>query len=252
MKTLPAVCVLLLSVGFGQALAESITLAVASNFTGPMKALATAFEEETGHEVTLSFGSSGRFYAQIVHGAPYHLFFSADQAKPKALEQQDRIVEGSRTTYAVGSLALWSATPGLALENAELLRQGDYNKLALANPRLAPYGVAAVETLENLGLADSTRPHWVQGENIAQAYQFVETGNAEVGFVALSQIMQDGEIKSGSGWVVPAELHNPIRQDAVLLLHGENSTAARDFLRYIQTDSARNIIEAYGYTTSTQ
>ncbi len=249
MKTLSAAFVLLLSAVFGQASAERITLAVASNFTGPMKVLAEAFEEETGHEVILSFGSSGRFYAQIIHGAPYHLFFSADEAKPEALEQQGAIVEGSRITYAIGSLALWSATPGLELENAELLRQGDYNKLALANPRLAPYGVAAVETLENLGLADSTRPNWVQGENISQAYQFVETGNADVGFVALSQIMQEGEVKRGSSWLVPAELHNPIRQDAVLLLHGKNSTAARHFLSFIQSDVAQEIIEFYGYAT---
>lgn len=229
--------------------ADQITAAVASNFTAPMTDLVAAFERETGHEVRLAFGSSGKFFAQISHGAPFEVFFSADRAKPEALEQKGLIVEGSRFTYALGALALWSSRDDVPVDNAEVLRRGDYNKLALANPRLAPYGAAAVEVLESLALAEATRPRWVQGENIAQTYQFVGTGNASVGFVALAQIMERGEIRSGSAWLVPDRLHAPIRQDAVLLRRGADSVAARAFLDFVRGDAARAIIESYGYQT---
>ena len=227
--------------------AERITVAVASNFAAPMTDIAAAFERQSGHEVQLAFGSSGKLFAQISHGAPFEVFFSADRDKPEALERKGLAVESSRFTYAVGVLALWSARTDVPVENAEVLRQGDFNKLALANPRLAPYGAAAVDVLESLGLAEATRPRWVQGENIAQTYQFVGSGNAAVGFVALSQIMVEGIVRAGSAWIVPEPLHAPIRQDAVLLRRGASNEAARAFLAFVRSDAARAIIESYGY-----
>lgn len=226
---------------------EVINVAAASNFTAPMKALANTFEKLTGHVVRLAFGSSGKFYAQIKNGAPFMVFFSADQDKPTTLEQDDLAVPGTQFTYAVGKLALWSADPDLIDTRASILMDNRFNKLALANPRVAPYGMAAVEVLEFLQLRDRTEPKWVQGENIAQTYQFVSTGNADIGFVALSQIMQNGVLRQGSYWPVPDGAHLPIRQDVVLLRRGESSIAARALLDFIKSDQGRAIIEAYGY-----
>ncbi|MCW8125984.1 molybdate ABC transporter substrate-binding protein [Microbulbifer halophilus] len=230
-----------------QVQAEQLTVAVASNFTAPMREIAGAFEGETDHRVRLVFGSSGKFYAQIRHGAPFEAFFSADRAKPEALEQAGLAVPGSRFTYAAGGLALWSGDGNLVRGGPGALERGDFNKLALANPRLAPYGAAAVQVLRKLGLEEGTRPHWVQGENIAQAYQFVASGNADLGFVALSQVSEGGHIDSGSAWEVPEDLHDPIRQDAVLLKRGVDSAAARALLRFVRSERAAAIIESYGY-----
>ncbi len=231
--------------------AETLTIAVASNFRPAMNELISEFEAESGHEVNVSYGSSGRFFAQINNGAPFDAFFSADQEKPELLEAigegEEQLASG-RFTYAIGALALWSRTPGLQLDNAEVLRQGGFNKLSIANPRLAPYGLATLEVLASLDLEESTRDHWVQGENITQAFQFVDSENAEFGFVALSQIMQDGAIAEGSYWLVPSELHSPIRQDAVLLKRGEKKQSVRDFLDFVQSSNkARTIIQSYGY-----
>ncbi|MAR93228.1 MAG: molybdate ABC transporter substrate-binding protein [Pseudomonadota bacterium] len=227
--------------------AEQITIAVASNFTGPMEQIVARFQQQTGHQVRLSFGSSGKFFAQIQHHAPFQAFFSADQAKPRALEQAGLAVPGSRFTYAVGALVLWSADPERVDKAGRVLARGDFKRLALANPKLAPYGAAAVQTLAHLGLAESTRPRWVKGENISQTYQFVSSGNAELGFVALSQVMQRGEVRGGSHWRVPAEYHAPIRQDAVLLQRGADSDAARALLDFVQGPEARSIMAAFGY-----
>ncbi len=242
--------------------AETITIAVASNFRSVMNQLINEFEAESGHEVLVTYGSSGRFFAQINNGAPFDAFFSADQEMPALLEAEDQeqgkedgegeeSEEENRTTrsftYAIGALALWSKSPGLPLANGELLRQGGFNKLSIANPRLAPYGVAAVEVLAALGLTESTRERWVQGENITQTFQFVDSGNAELGFVALSQIMRNGDIVGGSAWLVPSELHSPIRQDALLLRRGIDKQAARDFMDFVRGDKARMIIQSYGY-----
>lgn len=226
--------------------AEEILVAVASNFALPMSKLVENFETETGHEVELAFGSSGRFYAQILNGAPYQVFLSADQEKPEQLEESGLTVNDSRFTYATGSLVLWSADEDLVTGGAEVL-DGDYRRLALANPELAPYGRAATQVLEALGKLEQLRPRWVQGENIAQAYQFVETGNAELGFVALSQVIEAGDLKSGSGWRVPAELHEPIRQDAVLLRRAENCDACRQFMDYLRSDEVRRELQSFGY-----
>lgn len=214
-----------------------------------MKQLVADYEKTTGNKVSMSFGSSGKFYAQIMNGAPFQVFFSADQAKPQALERANMIVPNSRFTYAIGALALWSAQPGFIDTQLYTLRQGNFRKIALANPKLAPYGAAAAEVLAKLNLVDATRAKWVQGENIAQTYQFVSTGNAELGFVALSQIMSHGNVDRGSSWVVPAELYQPIKQDAVLLNNGAHSPGAQALLAFIRSEQARSVIESYGYQT---
>ncbi|MEQ8315215.1 MAG: molybdate ABC transporter substrate-binding protein [Gammaproteobacteria bacterium] len=232
----------------GTAVAEEVLVAVASNFTAPMQELAEQFELESGHQVQLAFGSSGRFYAQIVNGAPYQLFFSADQEKPRKLEEAGLSVSGSRFTYAIGSLVLWSRDRSLLVEGPEIL-DSNFNRLALANPELAPYGRAAVEVLESLGKVDATRARWVQGENIAQTYQFVETGNAQLGFVAKSQVFSSGQLAQGSGWVIPPQLHNAIRQDAVLLNRAADCRACQALINFIATPQAAEIIRRFGYNT---
>ncbi len=227
--------------------AEEVSVAVAANFTAPMQKIAAAFEQDTGHKAQLAFGATGKFYAQIKNGAPFQMLLSADDETPAKLEREGMAQAGSRFTYAVGALVLWSAQPGYVDASGEVLRQGGFKKIALANPRLAPYGKAAVETLTALGLADSLAPRFVQGENIAQTFQFVSTGNAELGFVALSQVMQDGRITAGSAWQVPGRLHAPIRQDAVILARGKGNAAAEALAKYLQGEKARGIIRAYGY-----
>lgn len=227
--------------------AAEVNVAVAANFAAPMKVIAAEFERDTGHKANLSFASTGKFYAQIRHGAPFHVMLSADDTTPKKLEAEGLGVPGSRFTYAIGTLVLWSAKPGLVDANAGVLRSGRYNKLAIANPRLAPYGKAAEEVLAGMGLLASARAKFVMGESIAQTYQFVHTGNADIGFVALSQVMENGRLTGGSAWIVPGRLHTPIRQDALLLSSGKRNAAARALLDYLKTDKARAIIRAYGY-----
>ncbi len=226
--------------------AEEILVAVASNFTAPMNALVTEFEAQTDHEVQLAFGSSGRFYAQIINGAPYQVFLSADQDKPRQLEQAGITVADSIFTYATGALVLWSADAALIQNGFEVL-ESDFRRLSIANPELAPYGRAAVQVLESLGILEATRTRWVQGENIAQAFQFVELQNAELGFVALSQVSEQGELVRGSGWIVPADLHEPIRQDAALLQAGSACQACKELLNFLTSPDAAKILESYGY-----
>ena len=227
--------------------AAEVQVAVAANFTAPMQAIAAAFEQEQGHKAALSFGATGKFYAQIQNGAPFAIFLAADDTTPAKLEAEGSAVAGSRFTYAIGRLVLWSRTPGLVDDQGAVLKQGEFNHLAIANPRLAPYGAAAIETLTALHLLDATQAKFVQAENIAQAHQFIATGNAELGFVALSQVMAEGRISQGSGWVVPADLHQPIRQDAVLLTNGKNNPAAVALLQFLRGEKARAIIKSYGY-----
>ncbi|PCK08598.1 MAG: molybdate ABC transporter substrate-binding protein [Alteromonadaceae bacterium] len=240
-------CLLVLSILPHVSRAESIHIAAASNFTGAMKALVAEFEQASGHKVHVSFGSSGKFYAQIMHGAPFQIFFSADQAKPKALEKSGLSVSGTRFTYAIGALALWSSKPGFIDSEGRRLRNGNFNKLALANPKLAPYGIAAIEVLESLKLKQNTRSKWVQGENIAQTYQFISTGNADLGFISLAQIRQKNQSTPGSVWIIPTTLHEPIRQDAVLLKRGEKNRAAQELLKFIRSEQAQTIIKSHGY-----
>jgi molybdate transport system substrate-binding protein len=193
------------------------------------------------------FGSSGRFFTQINNGAPFHVFLSADQEKPVALKKAGLVVEESRFTYALGKLVLWSFQSNLVDSSGQVLKQNNFRRLAIANPRLAPYGIAAMEVLENLGLASGIQGKIIQGENIAQAYQFVRTGNVELGLVAFSQVHQQDRIGSGSSWIIPASLYNPIRQDAVLLRRGANNQAAIAFLKFIRSEPGRAIIESSGY-----
>lgn len=237
-------CVLLLLPAAG-VMAGEVKVAVAANFAQPLAQIAADFQRVSGHVVTSSSGSTGKFYAQISNGAPFDVLLAADDETPARLEKDGKAIPGSRFTYAVGRLVLWSATPGLVDDRGNILRHGTFRKLALANPRLAPYGAAAVETLTRLGLQEPLRSRFVIGENIAQTWQFVGSGNAELGFVALSQVWEDGRLTSGSAWRVPDTLHSPIRQDAVLLK--TNNAAAQALMDYLRSEAARVVIRRYGY-----
>ncbi len=225
--------------------ANSVTIAVAANFVSPAKAIAEAFEKESGFTVAVSSGSTGKLFAQIVHGAPYDLFLAADSRRPRLLEQNGRAVSGSRFTYALGELVLWSPRPGYVDSRGDVLKAGRFNRLAMANPRLAPYGRAARQVMEKLEVWGELRRRLVQGENIAQTFQFVASGNASLGFVALSQVYATGG--SGSFWKIPSGLYQPIQQQAVLLQRGKESAAAGAFWRYLQGDEARKLIRGMGY-----
>lgn len=229
------------------ACADEVQVAVAANFTAPMQVIAATFEKDTGHKARLAFGSSGKFYAQIKNGAPFQVLLSADDETPAKLEREGMAVSGTRFTYAIGKLALWSAKEGAVDDKGEVLKQGSYAHLAIANPKLAPYGAAAIEVLKNLGILEAVQAKFVQGENIAQTYQFAASGNAELGFVALSQITKDGKLIKGSAWIVPGNLHAPIRQDAVMLVNGKGSAAASALMSFLKSDKARAVIHAFGY-----
>ena len=228
--------------------AADILVAVAANFTEPMKKIAAEFEKTSGHKLALSFGSTGKFYAQIKAGAPFEVLLAADDETPIKLEQEGAAVKDSHFTYAIGKLVLWSAREAIVDKNGDVLKRGGFDHLALANPKLAPYGAAAVETLKALGSHDALEPKLVQGENIAQTYQFIATGNALLGFVALSQVIgEDGKLKSGSMWIVPEKYYQQIRQDAVLLDKGKDKPAAMALLKFIKTPYALKVIQSYGY-----
>ncbi len=235
---------LLVSLYVAATQADVIRVAVASNFSVPMKSIARDFEDQTGHQLILSYGSSGKFFAQIMNGAPYDVFLSADAVKPVKLEQQKRTVDGSRFTYALGTLVLWGKNIPLEQLGPETLQREDVRKIAIANPRLAPYGAAAQEVLSRLSVYPELRSRLVMGENISQAYQFVDTGNAELGLVALSQI--SGREKVGY-WIVPSDMHKPIEQQAVLLKSG-NQQAALALMQYLRSSRSREIIQQYGYS----
>lgn len=226
--------------------AGETNVAVAANFTAPAKEIAKAFEEKTGHKAVLSFGATGQFYAQIKQDAPFTVLLAADDETPKKAVEDGLAVADSRFTYAIGRLVLWSKNPA-AVTGEDTLRKAAFDKIAIANPALAPYGAAAVQTMKTLGVYDALQPKIVQGNTIAQAYQFAETGNAEVGFVALSQVIEKGE---GSRWIVPDTFHDPIRQDAVLLKKGAADEAAKAFLAFLKGPEAGAAIAKYGYGTS--
>lgn len=230
-----------------QVAAAEVTVAVASNFAAPMQAIAQDFERASGHKVVLAFGATGQLYAQIRNGAPFAILLSADNATPAKLEREGLAVAGSRFTYATGRLVLWSKKPGFVDAQGEVLRSGRFERIAIANPKLAPYGAAAVEALSQLGLRERVAPKLVEGSNISQTYQFVSSGNAQLGLVAMSQVVENGQLREGSAWVVPADLHAPILQDAVLLQPGKNKPAATALLAYLQSDQAKAVIRAFGY-----
>ncbi|WP_341524247.1 molybdate ABC transporter substrate-binding protein [Pseudomonas sp. G.S.17] len=238
---------MLAALAMGSAFADEVQVAVAANFTVPIQAIAKDFEKDTGHKLVASFGATGQFYTQIKNGAPFEVFLSADDTTPAKLEQEGDSVKGSRFTYAVGTLALWSAKEGYVDDKGEVLKGNKFEHLSIANPKAAPYGLAATQVLDKLGLTDATRPKIVEGQSITQAYQFVSTGNAELGFVALSQIFKDGKLTSGSAWIVPADLHDPIKQDAVILNKGKDNAAAKALIEYLKGPKAAAVIKSFGY-----
>ncbi len=237
-------CTLMLPI---QAWAAEVHVAVAANFTAPMKIIAQDFERETGHKAKLSFGATGHFYAQIRHGAPFAVLLSADDETPLKLENEGMTVKGSRFTYGTGRLVLWSKKLGLVDAQGEVLKAAQFDKIAIANPKLAPYGIAAMQTIDKLGLRDRIAPKIVEGSSLAQTYQFVSTENAALGFIALAQVYENGRIKEGSGWIVPANMHSPLRQDAVQLISGKDNAAASALMGYLKSDKAKTVIRAFGY-----
>ncbi|MGH8194802.1 MAG: molybdate ABC transporter substrate-binding protein [Woeseiaceae bacterium] len=241
-------CTLLLSLRPAAASAAEALVAVASNFTEALEQLEAGFEEASGHRLTVTAASTGMLYAQIRSGAPFDVFLAADQERPRLLQEEGDAVPGSRFTYAIGRLTLWSTHPGfIGADGAETLRAARFRTLAIANPDLAPYGMAARETLEALGLQETLNDRIVMGENIGQTHAMVATGNAELGFVALSSVVSPRNESEGSRWDVPQELYTPIRQDAVLLTRAADNPAARDFLAYLEGADARAVIRDFGY-----
>lgn len=244
-KALIALLVLVLT-ATSQAQAEELLVAVAANFSPTLERIAQQFEEQTGHAVTLINGATGRHYAQIVNGAPYDLFFAADAEATRLLEEEGRAVEGTRAVYAQGRLALWSRQANFVDKEGQVLREGQFRRLAIANPRLAPYGEAAMDVLNALELFDAVEERLVRGENIAQTYQFADSGNAELAFVAYSQVLEAGQ--NGSFWLVPSSLHRPLLQEALLI---KESDAGRAFLAFVMQEEAQSLIGNSGYSSAT-
>ncbi len=225
-----------------------IHVAVATNFMKPMQKISAAFEKKTAQKTVLSFGSSGHLFAQIKNGAPYHAFLSADSSTPRALQKERLSVPHTQFTYAVGRLALWSKNPNLIDQSGEILRSNRFKKIAIAQPKLAPYGRAAYEVLESMRLTDSLRSKIVMGENISQTHQFIMTENAELGFVAQAQIYSDGRFSEGSYWLIPTSMHSAILQDAILLKKGENHPGAQALMSFLKNNETQEILRSYGYT----
>jgi molybdate transport system substrate-binding protein len=233
----------------GQSKAAEIRVATASNFRNAMSELVRVYEHETGQRVVAVYGSTGKHYAQIINGAPFEAFFAADARRPERLEEDGYALPGSRFTYATGKLVLWSPQPGYVDEKGHILKQAGFRHLAMANPRLAPYGAAAREVLESFGLWLKLGPKLVMGENIGQAFLFVQSRNAELGFVAWSQLVSNSSTAQGSFWRVPENLYRPIEQQAVLL---KDSEASRTFMSFIRGQEAAKIIQAHGYATTVE
>lgn len=229
--------------------AQTLRVAVAANFKVTLEALAGEFEANSEHRLVISSSSTGKHYAQILNGAPFDLFFAADVRRPQLLEKQQRIIAGSRFTYAIGKLVLWSPRADYVDREGTILATGNFRRLAIANPRLAPYGLAAKQVLEQRGLYQTLRPRIVRGENIAQTYQFVATGNAQLGFIALSQLRQPGMTTTGSMWAIPESLYDPIEQQAVIL---NDKSAAREFIAYIKSEPAGQLLRRSGYAVPSQ
>jgi len=245
MKRLSTLIFSLLAVATAHA--DEVQVAVAANFTGPMQVISVLFEHDTGHKTNLSFGSTGKFYAQIANGAPFQVLLAADDETPAKLVKEGHAVAGTPFTYAIGTLVLWSADAKLVDAKGEVLKKGGFKHLSLANPKTAPYGAAGLQVMNKLGVAESIKPLIVQGENISQTHQFISTGAAELGFVAYSQVIKNGAIGSGSGWVVPANLYDPIRQDAVILAKGKDKPAAVALMNYLKGEKAQAVIKSFGY-----
>ena len=230
-----------------QVYAAEVKVAVAANFAKPLEEITVQFEKDTGHKVLATPGATGKFYAQIINGAPFEVLISADDETPRKLAREAKAIAETQFTYAIGTLALWSPDTNLVDHGGGVLKTDKFKFLAIANAKVAPYGQAAVQTMLKLGVLTKLEPRVVQGENIAQTYQFVTSGNAQLGFVALSQITENGKLKSGSAWSVPQEFHDQIKQDAILLNNGKDSMAAKALLEFLKSDKAKKIIASYGY-----
>lgn len=244
-RTLMFVIMLLLVAVPG--LAADLHLAVAANFNAPMEQLKPLFEKASGHKLIISYGTVGKFYAQIKNGAPFELLISADDETPIRLEKDGLALPETRFTYAIGKLMLWSTKPGLVDAKGEVLKRTDFKRLAIASPKLAVYGAAGVEVMKKLGVYEQLQQKLVFGENISQTYQFIATANADLGFVALSQIYKNGSYAAGSHWQVPSNLYPQIRQDAVLLTKGRDNPAGKALLAFLKAQETRKIIRSYGY-----
>lgn len=225
-----------------------VQVAVAANFTGPMEKIAPAFEQATGHKAVVAYGTVGKFYAQITNGAPFEVLISSDDETPNRLVKDKIALAESQITYAIGSLVLYSTKEGLVDDKGAILKKGSFDRLAIANPKVAVYGAAAVQVMNGQGIYAALEPKIVLGENITQAYQFVATGNADLGFVALSQIYKDGAYAKGSYWLVPKDLYPPLKQDAILLKRGAQNEAAKALLAYLHSEPAKETIRSFGYT----
>jgi molybdate transport system substrate-binding protein len=229
--------------------AEEVTVAVAANFAAPMQKIAQLFQQDTGHMARLSFGATGSFYAQIKNGAPFQVFLSADATTAEKLEAEGLGLAGTRFIYATGQLVLWSPQPELVDEKGRILQRKEIQRIAMANPKLAPYGAAAMETITHLGLLKDLQPKLVLGDNIAQTYQFVMTQNVPIGFVSLSQVFINGKIGTGSAWIVPAHYYKPLRQEAILLKNAKDHSAAKALMLYLRGEKARSVMKSFGYLT---
>ena len=245
MKQLSSLILSLLVVATAHA--DEVQVAVAANFTAPMQIISVLFERDTGHKASLAFGATGKFYAQISNGAPFEVLLSADDETPARLIKEGNGVPGTAFTYAIGKLVLWSTDPKLIDAKGEVLKKANFKHLALASPKAAPYGAAAMQVMTKLGVVDNLKPLFVQGENISQTHQFIATGAAELGFVAYSQVIKNGQLGSGSGWVVPENLYDPIRQDAVILTKGKDKPAALALMNYLKGEKALIVIKSFGY-----
>lgn len=245
MKRLTTLLIALLACA--SANAGEVQVAVAANFTGPIQVIGALFERDTGHKLKLSFGATGKFYAQIRNGAPFEVLLAADDETPGKLIKEGSAVAGSNFTYAIGKLVLWSSDPRLVDARGEILKKGGFKHVSIANPKTAPYGSAAMEVMGRMGVAEGIKPLLVQGENIAQTHQFVVTGAAELGFVAYSQVIKNGQIGSGSGWLIPDNFYSPIRQNAVILDKGKGNAAAGELLKYLKGAKASEVIKSFGY-----
>lgn len=227
--------------------AAEVKVAISANFAQPMKEIAAEFEKDTGHKLNLTQGASGKFYAQISNGAPFDVFLSADDETPSRLVKEGKAVAGTQFTYAIGRLALWSPDASLIDQGGDVLKTDKFKFIAIANAKVAPYGRAAVQTMQKLGVLTKIEPRVVQGESISQTFQFVTSGNAQLGFIALSQVWENSKLKTGSAWVVPEAMHEQLKQDVVLLNAGKDSQAAAALIAYLKSDKARKFIERYGY-----
>ena len=237
-------CVFLMA---ANAQAAEIKVAVASNFANMLKEIAVEFQKDTGHQLAITPGATGKFYAQISNGAPFDVFLSADDETPRKLAQEGKAIAASQFTYAIGRLALWSPNPEMVDKNADILKTDKFKFIAIANAKVAPYGQAAVQTMQKLGVLTKIEPRVVQGESISQTYQFVSTGNAQLGFVALSQIFENGKIKTGSAWIVPEEMHEQLKQDAVVLQSCKHMSACQALMDYLKSEKVKKMMASYGY-----